>query len=187
MIKQISMFLALKTSKALGEKDNTNIYCYGFQIILNSIISIMSIVMIGILVGKPVQSLFYLVSYCTIRLWAGGYHASSNERCISLFIGYFLCCIVVSGLIEIDKQVIWLILILGNILIILLAPVGTKDNPIPISSIKAMKRKAIISSLLVSSLVIIQEDKEKMMYALFGFIGVVLLMVFGKINKEEIL
>ena len=49
MIKRISMLLAQKIVLENNEKDNEDIYAYGLEIIINSLISIISVLAIGIL------------------------------------------------------------------------------------------------------------------------------------------
>lgn len=183
MIEKMSKLLALEMARALNEKEKINIFCYGLQIILNTIISITLVIVVGIFIGKPMHALFYLFTYCFIRVWAGGYHASSNGKCVFLFISFFIISIVGAEVIVLNKIKLLLCLILENVLLFLVAPVGTPENPIPESLIKKMKRKAVLSSLLVSCLVILQSDMKMKMYGLLGSLWVVILVLYGKIFK----
>lgn len=78
MIKRISMLLAQKIVLENNEKDNEDIYAYGLEIIINSLISIISVLAIGILQHNFWYTVIYLTTYCSIRLYAGGYHEYSN-------------------------------------------------------------------------------------------------------------
>lgn len=184
MIEKISRLLALQISEKLNEKEKISVYCYGLQIIINTLISFLLVIVIGIFIGKPIYSLFYLFSYCSIRLWAGGYHASSNEKCIFLFALFFIGSVVGTAVIAWNKVISLLCLVMENILLLFLAPIGTKENPIPTSLTNKMKKRAVLSSLLVSCLIMIQNDSKMAMYGLFGSLWVTLLVVFGKILKE---
>lgn len=185
MIEKLSKLLALQISEKICEKEKINIYCYGFQLIINTLVSVISIIALGVFIGKPIHSLFYLFSYCSIRLWAGGYHASSNRKCIFLFIFFFIGSVAGAEVIAWNKILSVLCLIIENILVLLLAPVGTLENPVPTSLTHKMKNRAVLSTLLVSCLVMIQHDKKMSIYGLFGSLWAVLLVVCGKILKEE--
>lgn len=184
MIEKISNFLAVQIAEVLNEKEKINIFCYGFQIILNTLLSISLVIIVGVLIEKPMHALFYLFSYCSIRLWAGGYHAASNAKCIFLFILFFILSIVGAQIIVFDKIILWIFLILENILLFWAAPVGTPENPIPQPLLKGMKKKTIIASLMITFLIILQKDKSMKMFGFFGFFWVVVLVLYGKFVEE---
>lgn len=185
MIEKISRFLAVQMATALNEKENVNIFNYGLQIILNTFLSITLVITVGSCIGQPMHTLFYLFCYCSIRLWAGGYHASSNAKCIFLFLLFFVVSIISAEIIVFDKTILFLGLILENIILFLTAPVGTPKNPIPTLQIEKMKRKVVLSSFIVNSLIMLQSDMKMKVFGFFGFSWVVILVLYGKIFGED--
>jgi len=183
MIEKISEILAVRIAEALNEKEKINILCYGLQIILNTLLSIILVIIIGGLIGKPLQALFYLFSYCSIRIWAGGYHASNHMKCIFLFVIFFILSIIGAEIIVLDKMTLCFFLILENVLLFWAAPVGTPENPIPQVLLKEMRQKAVMASLMVTFLIILQKDISMKIFGAFGIFWVVVLVLCGKFSK----
>ena len=71
----------------IDQKDAA-IYCYGLEVLLLSLLEIISIVCLALLVGNFFETLFYFAAFIPLRLFAGGYHASTRLRCylLSLFV-----------------------------------------------------------------------------------------------------
>ena len=71
----------------IDQKDAA-IYCYGLEVLLLSLLEIISILCLALLVGNFFETLFYFAAFISLRLFAGGYHASTRLRCylLSLFV-----------------------------------------------------------------------------------------------------
>lgn len=71
----------------IDQKDAA-IYCYGLEVLLLSLLEIISILCLALLVGNFIETLFYFAAFISLRLFAGGYHASTRLRCylLSLFV-----------------------------------------------------------------------------------------------------
>lgn len=71
----------------IDQKDAA-IYCYGLEVLLLSLLEIISILCLALLVGNFFETLFYFAAFIPLRLFAGGYHASTRLRCylLSLFV-----------------------------------------------------------------------------------------------------
>ncbi len=93
--EKIALFLFDKNDKYPLE-----IYTYGFELIVSSLIEALSILILGILVGDFIETLIFVVYFSLIRFYSGGYHAYTYMRCylitvivylgILLFYNYFL-------------------------------------------------------------------------------------------------
>lgn len=187
MIEKLAKTLAVWLTRVLNETNKkTDILCYGFQIVLNTIFSITLVVLLGSIIGKPLHTLFYLFSYCSIRIWAGGYHAKSNGKCIFLFVTFFIVSIIFADIIILNKTALIIILCVENIILFLVAPIGSNENPIPEALIKGMKCKTIFSSLLISILIILQNDMKMKAYGFYGLSWTIVLVLCGKVCEERI-
>lgn len=71
----------------IDQKDAA-IYCYGLEVLLLSLLETISILCLALLVGNFFETLFYFAAFIPLRLFAGGYHASTRLRCylLSLFV-----------------------------------------------------------------------------------------------------
>lgn len=83
--------------KVIGEND-ISVYRYGLEILLLSIIEILSILLLAIWVGNFFETILYFTTFIPIRIFAGGYHANTRLRCYLLSIisyGLFSLCLFV--------------------------------------------------------------------------------------------
>ena len=53
------------------------IYVYGFELLISIITSMISIISVSMLINKPIYSLFFFLFFFILRLFCGGYHAST--------------------------------------------------------------------------------------------------------------
>lgn len=79
--------------------ENRKYYTYGIELVLNNFIIFLSIALIGVLTKKIFISLIYVVIYCSIRNYVGGYHCKTHMKCycttlslylLMLFLNYYL-------------------------------------------------------------------------------------------------
>lgn len=73
------------------DQQDITIYRYGMEVLLLSLLEIGSILCLAIMVGNFFETLVYFISFIPLRLFAGGYHASTRLRCYLLS----LCAYVV--------------------------------------------------------------------------------------------
>lgn len=75
------------------KESDRDIYEYGLFVLIFNMFIIISIIIIGILIGKYELSLFFLTFYLPIRILLGGYHCSTPTRCYcsSMCIYLFIC------------------------------------------------------------------------------------------------
>ena len=81
MAYNISLFLC---QKDMIEKEDTQIYTYGFEIFIDSFIETTLILLIGILGGWIFETLLFISAFTILRSYTGGYHASTKIACICI-------------------------------------------------------------------------------------------------------
>lgn len=111
--------------------DDKKEFCrFGIQQGLVLAINLLTFFIIGICLGMVWQTLIYLMAYIPVRVFAGGYHARTQERC------YFLSCALVGivlELIRISTGYIPVYLIasaVAGVIILILSPVGDRNKPL---------------------------------------------------------
>ena len=84
------------------------IYVYGFELIISSIIETGALLLVGFLIGKFVETILFLVSFSSIRFFSGGYHANSYFKCFAVtLVNYFLVLFIMILSIQVF-YIIWL-------------------------------------------------------------------------------
>ena len=111
------------------------IYVYGFELLLSSLIETGAIILIGCLFGKFLETILFLLSFSSIRFFSGGYHAKSYLRCfIVTLISYFLILLMTDTLSYLSPNYIALIaftiIIYSLILFIKICPVRSNGKTI---------------------------------------------------------
>lgn len=82
MMKKICSYLTNKLN--LSEEINEIMY-YGMFVLVTNLASIISVLFIGDLLGEFKHTLMFIVSFIPLRLYIGGYHASTPIKCYVYF------------------------------------------------------------------------------------------------------
>lgn len=77
-------------SNKIIEEEDREIYVYGLQLIISTIIGITLILVLGLIINKLFYSIIFLISFIPIRMYSGGYHASSYVKCNLTLISLYL-------------------------------------------------------------------------------------------------
>ena len=184
MLEIAAFYLSDKLSKIIEDENNKEIYTYGLEIILNALISYLLIIIMGALTGELIATVFYLICYSGIRLWAGGYHAKTHLRCILIFAFVYIFSIFVLKIFVRESSCIFYILFIDNFVIGLLAPASALDNPIPNTKVKELKMRSIVVSSALSIVIYYISFYDRIMaeYGVLGISCMTVLLVFGKIQ-----
>lgn len=77
-------------------KSNRTLYECGLRQMFATILNILTMLLIGFIMGLAVPAMIYTIAYIPLRVYAGGYHASTPQRCwaFSAIILWIALCIV---------------------------------------------------------------------------------------------
>lgn len=186
-MKKVAYYLSqvlLYEDEAEGDKDMRDIVAFGIQLMISTFLSIMSVVIIALLRDCFIGGILYLIVFCTLRRYAGGYHASNSKSCIGIFSIIFwsssvLVEYVTSEMISmlIFKMIVFVLLIVFW----LYAPMGTLENPLPESLMQGRKRKAVYYAALFFVVLGIRNNKRACL-GLFAILWCELLLIIGQVK-----
>ena len=190
MIKLISSKVACFLCKDEERKDNYELYEYAVYIILSSAFHILTIVILGLCFNLLVESLVFYFSYIAIRKFAGGYHAKTAIRCyifsvISIIFSLELIKITLILNSPLFKCVFLFLVLLCDIIICLLSPMDTENNPLIDKEKIVYKRITIIISnvLYLISLVFLVIEYTKFGVSIgLGIVMVLIVLIMRKIQ-----
>ncbi len=77
-------------SNKIIEAEEKEIYVYGLQLIIFTIMGITLILVLELILNKLFYSIIFLISFIPIRMYSGGYHASSYVKCNLTLISLYL-------------------------------------------------------------------------------------------------
>lgn len=88
---RLSHFLAdLFAAKGWIEEDRKIAYVVGLDVIFSTLIDWMAIGALGLMRGRFLEAVVYLLFVLTVRRYSGGYHAPTRAGCFAIFTGFYL-------------------------------------------------------------------------------------------------
>lgn len=162
MEKLINSFAEYIAIELKLNRDNKEVVAYGVFAILQTLISILLIVIFGIMFKCLLEALIISFTVSILRKYSGGVHASSFERCTIL--GTIICigeAIIVKKLIypAINMKLLIfitaVIFIFSYITIIKLAPLDNPKKPIKNDVKKKKMKKASIVVLTIYLMIVV--------------------------------
>lgn len=145
MLEQLSKKFAGELIKAgiISEAD-ADVYIYGFFQNTMMLLNIVTTLLLGVLFKLLVPCILLNLAYIPVRINAGGHHASSPFKC------YINSIIIIAVLLFIIKRVTIhtlmsiAILAISSVIILILAPVETENNPLDESEKSVYRKRTIV-------------------------------------------
>ncbi|EQF23604.1 accessory transciptional regulator B family protein [Clostridioides difficile CD160] len=174
------------------DNNESRVYSYGFEILMAFIVNITTMLLIGFLFGKFTYVLFFLMCYCPIRQFSGGYHADNYFRCLLTFVFIILSTILIIENLNIYlfKNIIMIIASISWIGICLLCPIEHRSNPISNREKSTYKKVAVFISTVVLSMTVLSFllniFVDYFIYSVFAMFWIFIMLVLGKLKAKNI-
>ena len=130
MINKISSkIVEILIKHSLVGNEDKELYSYGFFIFLSQILYFIIVTTIGVLFNIILESIIFYIAFQFIRRYAGGYHASTPQRCwaFSAIMLWIALCIVKYT----PQTYFWVITtlsLIACIVVFLLSPVEDRNK-----------------------------------------------------------
>ncbi len=127
-----------------NDKFPLEVYIYGIEICLSSLIGIIAILIISFMIGRFFEGILYIITLFIIRSCTGGYHAQTYFKCNLIYIFSYLCTIKFYNFLS-EQYLIFnnyfclIIMIISIIIVWLYAPVENVNKKINEKSKKSLK------------------------------------------------
>ncbi|MCC0647469.1 accessory gene regulator B family protein [Clostridioides sp. ZZV15-6598] len=173
------------------DNNESRVYSYGFEILIAFIVNITTILLLGFLFGKFTYISFFLICYCPIRQFSGGYHANNYFRCLLTFVFIILSTIFIIENLNVDlfKNIIMIIASISWIGICIMCPVEHKSNPINEVEKLTYKKVAISISTVVLLMTIssfsLNVFVDYFIYSAFAMLWICIMLVLGKLKSKK--
>jgi accessory gene regulator B len=187
--------IAQKTADIFGrqnvaDEEKKEIYIYGIELLVSSLIGAVLILGISIGIGKIWSGVVFLSVFILVRQYTGGYHADTYVRCNAAFVLTYLLTVGIWIFCRVHdlKVAVWFILLGAYIIMAVLAPVENKNKPLDDEEVKKYKWKSIViySAFIM---VVLAADITGVFYEGCLYIKIILiiiavLMVLGKFKEN---
>ncbi len=132
--------------KNIINEDELPVYQYGMQVLICNIAGMLTVLIVGILISRLVESIIFITIYATLRIYTGGYHARTPLVCNIVFLGTYLVTVMLEAL-KVNNSVVWIMYLLSCLIILRFSPIekelDEKDKEI------YRNKSLIISTLLL--------------------------------------
>ncbi|MCL2628194.1 MAG: accessory gene regulator B family protein [Oscillospiraceae bacterium] len=127
------------------DKSDVDIYVYGLELLLYSILNLIAILTTAVLYGYMFESIILIIILVPFQAFGGGYHAKTHLRCfLIMYIGWW---IVVHIIPMISIFVATIICVSSVIVVFLLAPIPNENVPMSENQRHKMRRIVRIIAL----------------------------------------
>lgn len=123
----ISLFLC---KKGTIEKEDIDIYTYGFEVLMDSIIETILLLVAGAILGHVFETVFFICAFGVLRSFTGGYHASSKIVCTTMTLSTCVINLWLACIISKFTRVIKVLGVVGALVIWLCAPKAHANKPL---------------------------------------------------------
>lgn len=179
--------------KGVIEEKERDVYTYGSELLVSETISMLLVLSIGLYVGKILETVIYLFTYIVIRVYAGGYHASSHRKCITIFsicYGGVLCTIEMLYHFK-SLDILCIVTFVAIIIIFLLAPVEDIRKPLSREEVyiyrkETRKRVLLLGIFAIILIRIFPQLKDEISYGLLAICEISLLLLVGYIKNKRL-
>lgn len=153
MIKKISVHIMNLISSSIElEPDMSEVYQYGIEITISSILNVLLIILFGLIIEDIISAIIFLAYIIPLRQLCGGYHASTYFKCNAVFVLSFLSVYLLARIIvgfDVKITILGAILLLSLMPVIFFAPVKNSHKDLNI----LQKKRCKIASIFLSSIV----------------------------------
>lgn len=158
MISKYALILAEHyAGKNVYTKEKINVYTYGFELLISTVLNILGILLISLITGTMAGAAFFCIAFIPLRLAAGGYHANHHWTCILGFNLIFLGVVVLYHYINIEYILPYslIAIIVSALFIWSFAPVEAVNKPLKAVQREIQRNKSIIIACVNLALILI--------------------------------
>ena len=170
------------------KKEDSEIYSYGFKEMLFITLNIITTLFIGLIFNKIFEIILFMITYSSIRVYAGGYHARTKLRCyiFSVLMLISVCYILKLNLLN-SYLLIVILTIISSCIILYLAPVEDKNKPLDKIEIKVYTKRTIRNLIILLIALCITLIFNKINLSACICISLLcngIMLILGKINNS---
>lgn len=175
-------------SQKVIKKQEKEIYVYGTQLVISSIINLLICITISLLLGELINGLIFFAIFSSLRRFTGGFHCKTFIMCNVVFSSIVALALLSNTFLGkvFENYVIVMVTAIFNLICILLfSPVYNENKKLTY----LQKRRFLISSIIVyaihiafySTLLIVFDVKLNII--VIGDLIVSLMIIWGVINN----
>ncbi len=158
------------------------IYEYGLKKLKGILLNVVLTVVAGIVLGLGIESIIFLISYASLRRYAGGYHAPSERSCMLLSMLLVITVLLSVKYISVNYKSLICIAVISSIAIYIKAPVESRNKPLNEKErrIYRIKTRVILCiELIIAGIIGVCSYMDTTKCMVFSLASVALLTLFS--------
>ena len=186
-MKKLSEMLANKLVQNGANAEMEGVYAYGIECTLSALLIVILQIAAGLVLGKPLQMLVFILAWLPLRMFVGGAHANTHFACTLVSVGLGILSILLSECIIITQILLLIILLLtGYCVLFFMAPVIHKNHPISQQRFNKTRTIArIYAAVECASIIALILLKSTMaMSAFIGYLSTAGFLLIGWFSKN---
>lgn len=180
--------------KAVVTEENKEIYVFGFEAIIATVINFVIILVLGASFGLLLEAVIYLLAFSILRVYCGGYHAKTHLSCILTFVFLFgivmtIIALTPSNLYSIISVTLGICCVL---IVFVLAPIEHENRRFQGNEYKQFRLIsriiAVVELLIIIFISLFLPSYSKLAYVMsMAMLNVSFVLAFAKyIEKKEV-
>lgn len=171
-MKQLADFTThLFVTKGIVTEADAPIYAYGFEVLFSSLFTFGSIFVLAACFDFFVETLVFFAAFFPLRIYAGGYHASTRVRCY--FMSLAMIVIFCGLLVVVPTQWYYILnLIIAGVVIIFIylwAPVLHKNRYVSSTDVHHYRMISLLICFVDVSILLIGQNLFQEIILFFAF------------------
>ena len=175
------------TRSDIVKAEDAEIYIYGINQILMYSINISSALIIGLIFGKFFEAAVFIVAYCSLRSFAGGYHAKTHLRCYVFSVIMLIIVLVGIKYLYLTEWMYYVVLLAAALVVIVLSPVEDKNKPLDEIEHRVYKKRTILivaTELLIGIVLKLMGLDNLFVAVVYSFVMLSFMLVAGKVKNH---
>lgn len=132
--------------------EDDELFHYGMSLLGSELANISVTALLGLISGRWLEIIFFVLSFVSLRRYAGGYHCKTSRGCF--WFSSFIMVIAVGGIVflqtlmsRVEGVMPWICLweLVSGIIIIFMAPVEAANKPLDALEKKVYGKRAVIT------------------------------------------
>ena len=165
-------------------------YAYSLLHIAETVVSCVTVLMIGFVSGQTIPVFLFLVFFLSLRSRAGGFHCGSFRNC---YFGTIMCVVGVEAVEYILRENVIMVDLLFVVAFITVATIGALNHPNvnmdqkEFINAKRMSRIILfIETIVIAVFFVLKVSRELINYMMLAVILNALLIIIGKYKHQEV-
>lgn len=171
------------------DKDRS-VYEYSYIVLIGEIITVLITCIIAAVFRYPILFVF-MIAYIPLRIYAGGYHADSSERCMVFSaITLIAVCMIGKYSYAVDRMGLTILLeVTADAVVIWLSPVEDQNKPLDRQETKKYRKYVyvlLLAEITVAIFFYLIKWQEASFMLMLTHLVMAVMLILGKLKNHEL-